>query len=89
MNGTVSSKTKKPSLIKALLHAFSALGMLMAAVVVIVVAAPNIDPSAFGYAVGQAGFFLFFGVFLLSYFIQRFFKKFLPRFLQKAGRRRH
>jgi hypothetical protein len=61
---------RKPSRIRAFLHGCVALGMLMAAVAVIVIAAPGLDPTKFGYIVGLSGMLLLVATFLVSYFIQ-------------------
>jgi hypothetical protein len=44
--------------------------MLMAAVAVMVIVAPGMDPTKFGYIIGLAGILLLVVTFLVSYFIQ-------------------
>ncbi|NIM18145.1 MAG: hypothetical protein GTO45_31625 [Candidatus Aminicenantes bacterium] len=61
---------RKPSRLRALLHGCVALGILMAAVAVIVIVAPGMDPTKFGYIIGFSGILLLVVTFLVSYFIQ-------------------
>lgn len=61
---------RKPSRIRALLHGCVALGMLMAAVAVMVIVSPGMDPTKFGYIIGLSGMLLLVVTFLVSYFIQ-------------------
>lgn len=61
---------RKPSRIRAMLHGCVALGILMAAVAVIVIVVPGMEPTKFGYIIGVSGMLLLVVTFLVSYFIQ-------------------
>jgi uncharacterized membrane protein YphA (DoxX/SURF4 family) len=76
-DGGQTKPIKKPSIPKALLHGLIALVLLG---VMAGIAAALQDPASssyqsgynIGYKMGQAGFFLFIAVTLISYFIQKF-----------------